>query len=88
MMNGMKNLFIAIIPLFLLGSLFAQREQPEVRTLDSKFSKSTKCLNPEYLLFSAKGTGDKKPALANLSARSGWGGKRCEAVAGTGSSIA
>ena len=63
MMNGMKNLFIAIIPLFLLGSLFAQREQPEVRTLDSKFSKSTKCLNPEYLLFSAKGSGDKKPAL-------------------------
>ena len=63
MMNGMKNLFIVIIPLFLLGSLFAQREQPEVRTLDSKFSKSTKCLNPEYLLFSAKGTGDNKPAL-------------------------
>ena len=63
MMGCMKNLFISIIPLFLLGSLFAQREQPEVRTLDSKFSKSTKCLNPEYLLFSAKGTGDKKPAL-------------------------
>ena len=63
MMNDMKNLFIAIIPLFLLGSLFAQREQPEVRTLDSKFSKSTKCLNPEYLLFSAKIKGDKKPAL-------------------------
>jgi predicted peptidase len=59
----MKNLFIAIIPFFLLSSLFGQREQPEVRTLDSKFSKSTKCLNPEYLLFSGKNKGDKKPAL-------------------------
>ena len=63
MMGCMKNLFIAIIPLFLLGSLFGQHEQPKVRTLDSKFSKSTKCLNPEYLLFSAKNKGDNKPAL-------------------------
>lgn len=59
----MKNLLISIIPLFLLGSLFSQREQPEVRTLDSKFSKSTKCLNPEYLLFPSKPKGDVKPAL-------------------------
>ena len=63
MMNGMRNLFIVIIPLFLLGSLFAQREQPKVRTLDLEYSKSTKCLNPEYLLFSAKIKGEKKPAL-------------------------
>ena len=42
MMNGMKNLFIAIIPLFLLGSLFAQREQPEVRTLGFKIFKEYK----------------------------------------------
>ena len=63
MMNGMKNLFIVIIPLFLLGSLFAQREQPEVRTLDLEYSKITKCLNPEYLLFLSKPKGDQKPAL-------------------------
>ena len=62
-MSCMKNPFISIIPLFLVGSLFAQREQPEVRTLDTKFSKDTMCLNPEYLLFSAKAKGDKKPAL-------------------------
>jgi len=87
MMNGMKNLFIVIIPLFLLGSLFAQREQPEVRTLDSKFSKSTKCLNPEYLLFSAKIKGEETCTF-NLSAWSWWGGRRCRSIAGTGSSIA
>lgn len=73
MMRGMKNLFTTIISLFLLGSLFAQREQPEVRTLDSKFSKSTKCLNPEYLLFSAGNKGDQKPSL--LIYLHGAGGK-------------
>ena len=62
-MNGMRNLFIVFIPLFLLGSLFSQPEQPEVRILDFKFSKDTNCLNPEYLLFSAIPKGDKKPAL-------------------------
>ena len=59
----MKTLFIAFISLFFLGSLLGQREQPLVRTLDSKFTKSTKCLNTEYLLFSAKNKGDNKPAL-------------------------
>ena len=63
MMNGMRNLFVLIIPLFLLSSLFAQREQPEVRTLDAQYSKSTKCLNSEYLLFHSKTKGDEKPAL-------------------------
>jgi predicted peptidase len=63
MILGMKNLFIAFISLFFLGSLLGQREQPLVRTLDSKFTKSTKCLNPEYLLFSAKNKGDQKPSL-------------------------
>ena len=66
MMVCMKNLFISIIPLCLLGSLFGQREQPEVRTLDTQFSKSTKCLNTEYLLFSSKAKGDVKPALKDL----------------------
>ena len=63
MMGDMKNLFISFIPFFLLSSLFGQREQPEVRTLDAQFSKSTKCLNPEYLLFPSKPKGDEKPAL-------------------------
>ena len=63
MMNGMKNLFITLIPFFLLSSLFGQREQPEVRTLEAQFSKNTKCLNPEYLLFPSKPKGDEKPAL-------------------------
>jgi len=63
MIACMKNLFIALIPYFLLSSLFGQREQPEVRTLDAPFSKNTKCLNPEYLLFPSKPKGDEKPAL-------------------------
>ena len=55
--------FAATISLLILGSLSGQSEQPEVMTLDPKFSKVTKCLNPEYLLFSAKAKGDEKPAL-------------------------
>ncbi len=57
------KLFATTISLLILGSLSAQREQPEVRTLDSKFSNKTKCLNSEYLLFPAKPKRDKNPAL-------------------------
>ena len=65
MMGYMKNLFVSFISFFLLSSLFGQREQPEsLDTLGfSKYSKSTKCLNPEYLLFPSKPKGDEKPAL-------------------------
>ena len=58
----MKSL-ATTISFLILGSLSAQREQPEIRTLDTKFSKSTKCLNQEYLLFPAKPKRDKNPAL-------------------------
>ena len=57
------KLLATTISFLIIGSLSAQCEQPDVRTLDSKFSKSTKCLNPEYLLFPSKVKGDKKPAL-------------------------
>ena len=63
MIDRMKKPFVSITSLFLLGSLFGQPEQPEIRTLDSKFAKETQCLNPEYLLFSASKTGKDKPAL-------------------------
>jgi len=56
MIDRMKKPFVSITSLFLLGSLFGQPEQPEIRTLDSKFAKETQCLNPEYLLFSASKT--------------------------------
>ena len=36
------KLLATTISFLILGSLAAQREQPEVRTLDSKFLKSTK----------------------------------------------
>ena len=57
------KLLATTISFLILGSLSAQREQPEVHTLDSKFSKSTKCLNPQFLLFPSKPKGDEKPAL-------------------------
>ena len=57
------KLLATTISFLILGSLSAQREQAEVHTLDSKFSKSTKCLNPEYLLFPSKPKGDENPAL-------------------------
>ena len=56
------KLLATTISFLILGSLSAQREQPETH-LGSKFSKSTKCLNPEYLLFPSKPKGDEKPAL-------------------------
>ena len=57
------KLLATTISFLILSSLSAQREQPEVHTLDPKFSKSTKCLNPEYHRFLPKPKGDEKPAL-------------------------
>ena len=57
------KLLATIISLSVLGSVSAQWEQPKVQTLDSKLSQNTKCLNPEYLLFSARKMGNQKPAL-------------------------
>ena len=61
MMIHMNFSIPLFLKLFLLSSMAAQ--QPELRTLDSKFEKNTQCLNPEYLLFSAQAKTKETPAL-------------------------